>query len=447
MLSGLITLLYFIVILGIVVFIHELGHFIFAKKAGIYVYEFSIGMGPKLFKFNRKPKKKKIKGKIVEVVDETDYCIRAFPIGGFVQMAGEEIEADEKIPKEKRLQSKTWGQRFMVMVAGVMNNFILAFVVLLIIGWTNTLSLNSTKIVSVNNNLYPELKDGDRIVNVNGAKINNYDRLNLELQVNGEKEFDLKVKHENGEYETIKIQPYAVGKDYLPKGYDYDFELKFTEEGDLVVKTSNIDELKEGMSIRDIVKIDDVEVNTYTEFLKEIKSKEDSFDLTFKSGEELKTVTITKKENKKDELAGYEYGFQVTGTEAKGFFAGIKYAVGKWISTVEQMFLTLWYLIIGKISLKMLSGPVGIYNVVGQARTLGFTTVLSLIALLNINVGFINILPLPAFDGGHALFLIIEKIKGSPVNQKVENTIHNIFFILLMILMLYVTFNDILRIF
>ena len=76
------TLIYFIIVLGVTVFIHEFGHFIFAKKSGIYVYEFSIGMGPRLFKFNRKN-------------DETDYCIRLFPIGGFVQMAGEEIDDDD----------------------------------------------------------------------------------------------------------------------------------------------------------------------------------------------------------------------------------------------------------------------------------------------------------------------------------------------------------------
>ena len=75
------TIIYFILILGITVFVHELGHFMFAKKFGVHVYEFSIGMGPKLFKFNRKN-------------DETDYCIRLLPIGGFVQMAGEEIEQD-----------------------------------------------------------------------------------------------------------------------------------------------------------------------------------------------------------------------------------------------------------------------------------------------------------------------------------------------------------------
>lgn len=442
LINTLITLIYFILILGIVVFIHELGHFIFAKKAGVYVYEFSIGMGPRLFKFNRKPKKKKKNGKVVEVVDETDYCIRLLPIGGFVQMAGEEVEPDEKIPVDKRLQSKKWHQRFMVMVAGVMNNFILAFVVLLIIGWTNTLSLNSTKLTNINSKLYPTLKDGDRIVSVEGAKVNNYDRLNLELQVNSSKPFDMKVKHENGEYETIKVNSFSVSEDYMLKGYEYGFAVEFDEEGNIRVKDSKVDGLKDNSIIK---KINDEEVDSYSTFLYLLSQNKESFSLSVEDNDE--SFDINVKENKDEELIGYEYGFSVTGTEAKGFFAGIRYAIGKWLSTIEQMIFTVFYLITGKISLKLLSGPVGVYNIVGQARMAGFSSILSLIALLNINVGFINILPLPAFDGGHALFLIIEKIKGSPVNPKVENTIHNIFFILLMILMIYVTFNDILRFF
>ena len=95
----------------------------------------------------------------------------------------------------------------------------------------------------------------------------------------------------------------------------------------------------------------------------------------------------------------------------------------------------------------MLSGPVGIFNVVGAASKSGFVTILSLLALISVNVGFINLLPIPAFDGGHVLFLIIEKIKGSPVSQKLENTIHTIFLVLLMILMVYITFNDVLKLF
>ena len=120
------TLIYFIFILGIVVFIHELGHFLFAKKAGVYVYEFSIGMGPRIFKFKRKKKIKDKNGKVTFVDDETDYCIRLFPIGGFVQMAGEEIEDDPDIPKDKKFGAKTFGQKFMTVIAGIMNNFLLA---------------------------------------------------------------------------------------------------------------------------------------------------------------------------------------------------------------------------------------------------------------------------------------------------------------------------------
>ena len=340
----LITLIAFIFILGVTVTIHEFGHFLFAKKAGIYVYEFSIGMGPRLFKFNRKN-------------DETDYSIRLLPIGGYVQMAGEDIEVDKNIPKDKQLQSKTWLQRFLTMVAGVMFNFLLAIVVLFIVALINGVTLDATKI---SKSSIKGLKVGDRIVSVDGKFVNNYDKLALELSVAGNHKFDMKVKHSDNTYSTVTVKPKAV----------------------------------------------------YT---------------------------------KNNKLKGYTYGFEITGKYEHSFLSSIKYAFTKFFSIVEQMFFTVWYLITGKISLKLLSGPVGIFSIVGTAAKTGFVSVLSLLALISVNVGFINLLPIPAFDGGHILFLIIEKIKGSKVNPKVENTIHTIFFILLMALMLYITFNDILR--
>ena len=130
------TLVYMILILGIIVFIHEFGHFLFAKKAGIYVYEFSLGMGPRIFKFNRKN-------------DETEYSLRLFPIGGFVRMAGEEVDLDEKIPENKRMQSKTWMERFLTVIAGIMFNFILAIIVFFIVGLLNGASQNKPYISAV----------------------------------------------------------------------------------------------------------------------------------------------------------------------------------------------------------------------------------------------------------------------------------------------------------
>jgi len=131
----------------------------------------------------------------------------------------------------------------------------------------------------------------------------------------------------------------------------------------------------------------------------------------------------------------------------KGFLSALKYAFTKTWSLVEQMFFTIVYLCTGKLSLSSLSGPVGIFTVVGDAAETGIINLIYLLGFISINVGFINLLPIPAFDGGHILFLIIEKIKGSPVNPKVENIIHSIGFFLLMLLMIVITYNDIIRLF
>jgi len=113
------TIIWFILILGVIILVHEFGHFIFAKWFGVYVYEFSLGMGPKIWS-------KKAKD------GETEYCIRAIPLGGFVRLAGEEVDDDEKIDKDRKLYNKNFIQRFFIMFAGAMNNFILCFVVLLV---------------------------------------------------------------------------------------------------------------------------------------------------------------------------------------------------------------------------------------------------------------------------------------------------------------------------
>ena len=113
----------------------------------------------------------------------------------------------------------------------------------------------------------------------------------------------------------------------------------------------------------------------------------------------------------------------------------------------RQMFITVGYLFTGRVRMNQLAGPVGIYSIVGQQRSAGAASLLLLMAFLSINVGFINLLPIPAFDGGHILFILIELIKGSPVNPEIENKIHTVFLILLMLLMVFITINDILRLF
>lgn len=349
--SILINLLLFIVILGVIVFVHEAGHFIWAKITGVYVYEFAIGMGPKIWGFKK---------------GETDYNLRAIPIGGFCQLAGEDIDSDEDsdIPKEKRLYAKKPWQRFLILVFGPMNNFILAVILLFFIALVWGGSTMEPIISSIEDNsaaAQAGLEVGDKITSINHHKISTSDDISLYLAIgNPKKKNEIVVSKKGGSKKTFQVKP------------------------------------------------------------KKIKE----------NGEET-----------------YRYGIGIQQKKTHGFIAAVTYTFVKTKSIFKQMFITVGYLFTGGIKLNQLSGPVGIYSLVGQQRSAGIANVLYLMAFLSINVGFINLLPIPAFDGGHILFIIIEKIKGSPVNPELENKIHTVFLILLMLLMIVITFNDILRLF
>lgn len=349
--SFIINLLLFILILGSIVFVHEFGHFIFAKLTGVYVYEFALGMGPKLFSK---------KGK------ETEYTIRAIPIGGFCMMAGEDLEDDDlhKVPKEKRLQSKSCFQRFLIMFFGAGNNFIFAILILFFIGLIWGGASMEPIITSVAKNsaaAQSGIEVGDRILEINNHKISTTDDISLYLAVADPKEAsDIKVEKENNKVKTYSVQPKKI---------------------------------------------------------------------------------------KVDGETAYQYGIGMSQEKEYGVVSAVKFTVNKTGSIFKQMAVTVGYLFTGGISLSQLSGPVGIFSIVGDQSAAGVMNILYLIAFLSINVGFINLLPLPAFDGGHILFIIIEKIKGSPVKAETENTIHTIGLFLLMLLMIVITFNDIIRLF
>ena len=328
------AILWFILILGGIVLVHEFGHFIFSKLFGVYVYEFSIGMGPKLLHHKKKG-------------GETEYCIRAIPIGGFVSLAGEDADDNTKIDKKRMLYTKPVWQRFIIMIAGASFNFIFAFVLLFVMALIYG-SISTKPIVANVSPEYPAytagIREGDKILSVDGNKVSSWS----------------------------EVQLYIASS----KGNDISFVLK-----------------------------------------------------------------------DKDGNKSYDVGIGIDNTVRRGFVSSITYAGETTVSLYKLMLTTIKQLFTGGVSAKDLSGPVGIYLIVDSQAKQGFQNIMYLTAYLSMNVGVINLLPFPAFDGGRVLFLIIEKIRRKPVPAKTEAMVNSIGFMLLMLLMVYVTFNDILRLF
>lgn len=343
------SLIWFILILSAIVAVHEFGHFIFAKLSHTYVYEFSIGMGKKIFG-------KKKKGA------ETEFCVRAIPLGGYVMIAGEDT-VDEDVPKDRQMCNKSFIQRFMILVAGAFNNFIFAFIILFVSALIYGAVTTKPYVGDVLED-YPAYEAGivfgDLILEIDGEKINNWDKGLLKIQTSDGKPMNFKVKKADGSVVDYSITPKKV-----------------TEDGTTLYKFG---------------------ISTYSE---------------------------------------KEYGFGKS----------LSYSFRKMGALFVSMYDSIKYLITGRVSITGLSGPVGIYSVVDSQAKQGLEAILYLVAYLSVNVGVINLLPFPAFDGGRILFLLIEKIFKKPVSKNVENIIHSIGFILIILLLIYVTFNDIIKLF
>lgn len=347
-----------ILILGLLIFVHEFGHYITAKKTGAYVYEFALGMGPKLFSFKRKEK----------TGDPTIYSLRLFPIGGFCAIAGEVDDSDDggvKLKKEEFMCNKPYWQRCLILIAGVLMNFITGFVILFI----SALIFGATEQKSIVGQApegYPiydaGIREGDRILEINGKSAKNWDRITLLLNL----------KHKGDTY-TFKVEK--------PDGSIKEYEVK-----PLVNKDEN--------------------------------------------GNETKT-----------------FGVGQDPTRNKGFVSSLEYAFSKTFSVIGQMCSIIGNLVVGNLSLNSLSGPVGVYGVVDDAANAGIESLLYITAYLSLNLGFVNLLPFPAVDGGRVLFLIIEALRKKKMNPNIENGLNAIGFILLMLLMVVITIKDIFNLF
>lgn len=520
-------ILVFAIVMTVLVGVHEGGHFLVAKKAGILCHEFAIGMGPVIYQ--------KKKG-------ETLYSIRALPIGGYVSMAGEEVEENilkdvkkirlvigsngrvEKLivnldnpkykdlpiyevinydligtkesledelyitvrleeeetkyivnrdalvnfekkaeiqiaPYDRNFVNKPWLNRFLSVLAGPVMNFVLAWFIFFIIGLvggyakTNDTVIGEVNAVEGSNNI---IEVGDRLTHINGEKLTDWESISNALA---------KVDLDKTPQITVGIE----GKDDIvinPSSFVYSIEMAFLVDGttkpiigEYSANNEQTKSYKAGLKKGDeIIKIEAKDIileNNVTKqsvinfFNNELLDEGQTITITvLRDGQEHKTEIDVYSETLLDTQGIPATKVQLGIVCANGFNLG-KLLYMPFLQTGESVttiFKTLGALFTdSSVGVDDLSGPVGIFNLLKNATKDGIMTILSWTAILSVNLGFMNLLPLPALDGGRLAFMVYEGITRRKPNAKVENTIHAIGLILLMGLMIFISFNDVLR--
>ncbi|MFR4161108.1 MAG: RIP metalloprotease RseP [Paraclostridium sordellii] len=334
---NILTILVAILAFGIIVFIHELGHFLFAKKAGVRIHEFAIGMGPKIYGFQK---------------GETTYSIRLLPLGGYVAMEGEDSDSNDP----RAFGNKSILQRASILFAGPFFNIILTVIILIPV--FTYIGTPSTKLKSVIDNSAAQragIQAGDTITEVNGKDVKSWNELSKEIQDSNGNKLNITLERD-GKEKNVNLIPESKDGKYL--------------------------------------------IGIYPKYEKSI-------------------------------LGSFTTAIKTT------------------ISMIVGMITFLGQLITGNLPGgidQSLAGPIGVISIVADATKTGIINVLYLAAVISLNLGVLNLLPIPALDGGRLFFLFIEFLRGGKkIDPNKEGMINVIGFAVLMVFMLFVTYKDIVR--
>ncbi|MGX8728956.1 MAG: RIP metalloprotease RseP [Lachnospiraceae bacterium] len=431
-------------IFSLLILFHEFGHFIVAKLNGVEVEEFSMGFGPRLLSG-------RFRG--------TRYSLKLLLFGGSCQMKGmyddleeEEEDGPPKEPEKGSFQSVSLGRRAAIIFAGPFFNFLLSFIcaviILSVIGYDPALV---TKVTDGTPAAEAGLKAGDEIVNFMGNGVSIARDVDSWFTFNDLKEGEtvtLKVKREG---ETIDIQytPAVVTRYMMGISYMADenpCKLNAVDEKSPVYAAG----LRAGDTITEI---DGIKIRTgkaLNEYFTARPMDGSEVSLTYTRNGEEKTITFVPYESRQVQL-GFQYNLGRVKTDALGV---LRYGVTEiryWIVTTLRSIAAMFT---GRFSINDLSGPVGIVDVVGttyesvkeEGALMTWLNMLNLIVLLSANLGVMNLLPIPALDGGRLLFFLVEAIIRRPINKKIEVGIQVVAVVLLAALAIYVLFHDITRI-
>lgn len=453
------TVFYFIIVIGAIVSIHEWGHFIAARLCGIRADIFSFGMGKRLFGWHRKTGF--TFGELADDFDfgnTTDWRVSLVPMGGYVKVVGMvdesfDTEFADKPAEPWEFRSKNAFQKAFVLSAGVMMNMVLAIFIFIVLSFTNgTTVLESTTIGLVKAHSLAEkigLKAGDKILSVNNKTVTDWNSIFKTLSIDdfgNDKEIQLV---RDGKNEIIK----ASGNDILNeiKSHKEDFSYgvaPYDKRVVLIHLNPNNPGFNAGLKDSDtIISINNVQVHEVKQFMAILtEQKQKQISVKVKRGNEEKEFSVTPNSSGK---IGSSINEALNGKVKK-----VNYSVGESISVgwnqttdlVNLIFGTFTQIFKGKVKAsESLAGPIMIAKESSRSASMGFDSFFRFMAMISISLAIMNILPFPALDGGHLVFVLVEAIIRREVPIKVKMYIQNFGMGILLLLFAYVIIMDIIR--
>jgi regulator of sigma E protease len=427
------SLLAFLFVLGVLVFVHEFGHFAMARRLGIRVLTFSLGFGPKLLKFRR---------------GDTEYCVSAIPLGGYVKMAGESPD-DRQTGAADEFMSKSKWERFLVLVMGPAMNLVLAVLVMWLVLYQGADVPAYEQQPPVVGRVVEDspadragITAGERIVSVAGRVVDTWDALFVAVLPRAEREIPVVVRDAESRERTLNIVPearteFAMGD--LGVGPEMRAQVIDVAPGDPADRA--------GIAVGDVILEIDGEPVAGDGLVERISGNPDTpLSMTLRRGEGLERVTVTPVARGDRAVIGVsfsEFEFRIVEpglVEAFGMSLERNY---EWSGLIFQ---TLWGLLTAETSPRQLVGPVGIAQLSGSAAQVGWVQLFSLMAMISLNLGILNLLPIPVLDGGHIFIMGMESVARRDFSMRVKERMLLAGFVVLMMLMVTVIYNDLTRI-
>lgn len=450
------SLFYFIIVLGILVFVHELGHFLAARLTGMRAEVFSIGMGKRLFGWNKITGL--TKGDLPKDWDggnHTDYRLSLLPIGGYVKITGmvdESMDNDmvATAPKDYEFRSKNALQKAFVLIAGVLMNFLLAVLIFSYLTYSQgETKLKTTEIAYVTNKSLAEdvgFQKNDKVVAINGTKVNNWSDLIDGLVINDLGKDKNIIVDRDGTQKSLKLSNKRILETLSNKE-----SIGLSPKGNVVVLNEifTLEPAGEaGLKSMDTVRsTNGEEIVSVQQFINVISSNKEmpvEILVSRKKGDTLLTVIPTKKG--KIGAGLFEISQGKFETETFGLGESVVIGFDKTIQYIDLIVSSIGQIFKGNIEFEnAVGGPIMIAKQSAESAERGFGSFLVFIAALSLSLALLNILPIPALDGGHLLIVLIEAIYRKELPIKVKMAIQNVGMLLLLTLMVIIIIFDVLR--